>query len=80
MPRSPKSAFVGTAGHLAIGVGLGAVLALVLLLGNDPPILRLLANDSSPAAALALYVGVFVMTFGVGSTLTGLMLDETDKQ
>jgi hypothetical protein len=80
MTRRPKSEFVKIAGHLTVGMSLGAVLALVLLLSSDPPILRLILNGSSPAQALALYMGVFVMTFGLGSTLTGLVLDETEKR
>jgi hypothetical protein len=80
MPRSQSSVHVKIAGHLAIGVALGAVLALVLLLSSDPPILRLILNGSSPALALALYIGVFVMTFGLGSTLTGLLFEDTDEQ
>jgi hypothetical protein len=80
MPRSPKSESVTIAGHLAIGVALGAVLALGLLLSSDPPLLRLIRDGSSPTLALALYIGVFVMTFGLGSTLTGLVLEETNKQ
>jgi predicted MFS family arabinose efflux permease len=61
---------------LAIGVGLGAALALVLLFSSHPPILQLLLNDSSPTLAVALYVGIFAMTFGLGSTVTGLVLDD----
>jgi hypothetical protein len=71
---------VRVAGHLAIGVALGAVLALVLLLGRDPPFLRLILDGSSPELSLALYVVIFVTTFGLGSTLTGLVLEETEKQ
>jgi hypothetical protein len=80
MPNGPKSAAAAIAGHLAIGAGLGAALALALLLETDPPIFRLVFAGSSPALALVLYIGVFVITFGLGSTLTGLLLDETDEQ
>jgi predicted MFS family arabinose efflux permease len=68
------------AGHLAIGMVLGAVFALVLLFSSDPPILQLILNGSSPALALVLYIGVFAITFGLGSTLTGLVLDASDEQ
>jgi hypothetical protein len=80
MPRSPNSVSVRVAGHLAIGVALGAVLALVLLLGSEPPFLRLILDGSSPALSLVLYVVIFVITFGLGSTLTGLVLEELKKQ
>jgi predicted MFS family arabinose efflux permease len=78
MPRSPTSTS-STAGHLAIGLGLGVGLALVLLSSSHPPIFQLLLNDSSPTLALALYIGIFAIAFGLGSTATGLLLDETDE-
>jgi hypothetical protein len=74
------SAHASIAGHLALGVALGAVLALALLLRGDPPLLQLLLDSSSPSLGLALYMGVFAMTFGLGSTLTGLLLEEADEQ
>jgi hypothetical protein len=80
MPRRQMSAHARIAGHLALGVALGAVLALALLLRGDPPILQLLLDGSSPSLGLALYMGVFAMTFGLGSTLTGLLLEEADEQ
>jgi hypothetical protein len=78
MRRTP-SAPVAIAGHLAIGMAVGVVLALGLLLGSDTPIFRLIFDGSSPVVALALYFGLFAMTFGLGSTLTGLLLDATDE-
>jgi hypothetical protein len=80
MPRTPRSESLAIAGHLAIGMALGAVLALGLLVSSDRPIFRLIVEGSSPAMALSLYFGVFAMTFGVGSALTGLLLEATDEQ
>jgi hypothetical protein len=79
MPRSTASTRSSIAGHLAIGISLGAGLALVLLTGSHPPFFQMLLNDSKPTLALALYIGVFAMTFGLGSTVTGLLLDATDE-
>jgi hypothetical protein len=79
MSRSPTSTSSAIAGHLAIGMTLGAGLALVLLSSSHSPVFQLLLNDASPTLALALYIGVFAMTFGLGSTVTGLLLDETDE-
>ena len=75
MPHIPTST-TSTIGHLAIGMGLGVALALVLLFSSHPPPFQLLLNDSSPTLALALYIGLFALTFGLGSTVTGLVLDD----
>jgi hypothetical protein len=80
MPRRRSSVHVRIAGHLALGLALGAVLAFALLVRGDPPILQLLLDGSSPSLGLALYMGVFAMTFGLGSTLTGLLLEGVEEQ
>jgi hypothetical protein len=80
MPRNQKAASLSIGGHLAMGMTLGAVFALVLLFGSDPSILRMILDASSPALVLALYIGVFAMTFGLGATLTGIMLEAADEQ
>jgi hypothetical protein len=80
MSRDPRRTSVTIAGHLAVGMGLGSGLALILLMRSHPPILQLLLDGSSPILAPALYIGIFAMTFGLGSVVTGLALDETDEQ
>jgi hypothetical protein len=80
MPRNQKAVSLSIGGHLAMGMTLGAVFALVLLFGSDPSILRMILDASSPALVLALYIGVFAMTFGLGATLTGIVLEAADEQ
>jgi hypothetical protein len=65
--------------HLAIGMALGTALSLALLFSRNPPILQLILDGSSPALFLAIYIGVFAITFGLGSTLTGLLLEAADE-
>jgi len=77
MSRYQDAVSIGA--HLVIGMALGAVFALVLLLSVGRSVLDLIFADSSPALVMALFVGVFAMTFGVGATLTGIALDRSDS-
>jgi hypothetical protein len=76
MPRYQDALSLG--GHLVMGMVLGAVFALVLLLSVERSVLDLMFADSSPAL-VALFVGVFAMTFGVGAMLTGIVLDRSNQ-
>jgi hypothetical protein len=81
MPRNPKSISVAMAGHLAMGMVLGTAFALVLLLfSRDPPILHIILDALSPAVAVAFYIGLFAITFGLGATLTGLMMEAAEER
>jgi hypothetical protein len=80
MPRKEKAASLSMGGHLAMGMTLGAAFALILLFSSDSSILRMILDNSSPALVLALYFGVFAMTFGLGATLTGIVLEPADEQ
>ena len=80
MPRRSKKASIAAAGHLAIGMALGIFLALVLLFRSDASIVRMILDDSSPALGLALYFGIFAMSFGLCATLTGIVLEATNER
>ena len=80
MQPNPKKASLALGGHLAIGLLLGALFAIALPFCGDFPVFDLIAAGSSPRLVLAMYVGVFAMTFGIGATLTGLVLQATDEQ
>jgi hypothetical protein len=80
MPRRSKKASIAAAGHLAIGMALGIFFALVLLFRSDASIVRMILDDSSPALGLALYFGIFAMSFGLCATLTGIVLEATNEQ
>jgi hypothetical protein len=80
MPRGSKNASIAAAGHLGIGMALGIFFALVLLFGSDASIVRMILDDLSPALGLALYFGIFATSFGLCTTLTGMVLDATNEQ
>ena len=79
MQRETKEISMALGGHLTIGLVLGAVFALVLPLCSDLTIFALIRSGPSPRLVMAMYIGVFAMTFGIGATLTGLVLEMTEE-
>lgn len=80
MPSKPKAETPALGGHLAIGMLLGVLFSAALPLCGDRAIFGLIVSGSSPYLVLAMYVAVNAMTFGIGATLTGLVLETTDQQ
>jgi hypothetical protein len=77
--RGTREVSLALCGHLAIGLGLGLLFAVALVFIIHSPILALIEADGSPRLALVVYIGTLAMTFGIGATLTGLLLETTDQ-
>lgn len=67
------SMLVGLAGHAAMGVAMGLALALVLTLIDAFGIVPLIPHSAGAKTSMIVFVGSFVLAFGVGATLTGLV-------
>jgi hypothetical protein len=61
-------------GHFAMGVALGLACALVLAAVDDYGVRELILRSDNPRSVLWMFVGTFVLMFGIGATLTGLVL------
>lgn len=58
-------------GHAAMGVAMGLGFALVLIVMN-PGVATLIQDGGNPVTSV--FVASFVLTFGIGATLTGAIL------
>jgi hypothetical protein len=67
------------AGHLAMGAGLGTMLALALVVSNAGGLFGMIINGGAPATMLGVLVGVLAAMFGVGAALTGMIFIEMER-
>jgi len=67
------------ASHAAMGVAVG--IAFALLVTHIPPlgIATLISYSLDPAGTLQMFVGACAATFGIGATLTGLVITFADN-
>jgi hypothetical protein len=63
-----------------MGTGLGALLAVVLLLSGVHEISQMIVNSADPAGTLLVFVGTLTLSFGIGATLTGLIFTLQDRE
>jgi ABC-type multidrug transport system permease subunit len=66
----------GVAGHAAMGVALGLVFAFVVTHVRYFGVDELIGYSNAPKTTMAMFVGVAMIMFGIGATLTGLVLME----
>jgi hypothetical protein len=66
------------AGHAAMGVAVGLGFAFVVTHITASDIASLIDHSPTPAANLLTFVGTCATTFGIGATLTGLVITLTD--
>jgi hypothetical protein len=66
-------------GHLAMGAGSGAFLAVSLIAGNARNIFGMIANSSTPELTMIVFFGIFTTVFGVGAALTGTIFTLMEK-
>jgi hypothetical protein len=77
--KTAKSEVLAVIGHLSMGMALGALLAMAVLLDDRARILQMFLDGPSPAAAIAVFVGIFATVTGVGATLTGLVFQSMQE-
>ncbi len=58
--------------HCAMGMILGALMALILIVTNRN-IFQLIASSSSPSISMAMFVGFFSFVVGTGATMSGFI-------
>lgn len=66
------------ASHAAMGVALGLVFALIVTHVAALGIATLISYSANPAAILSKFIGTCAITFGIGATLTGLVITLTE--
>lgn len=78
--KSSRSLALALVGHLAMGAGLGAFLAVTLLLSDANDVFQMIVNSADPKGTILVFVGTLTMTFAIGATLTGLIFRLQDRQ
>lgn len=77
---NPVGSLLGAlARHAAVGLLLGVIVALYVVLSNVHGIYGIIINDATPALTMATFVSIFAFTISVGSTITGLMFELSEK-
>jgi hypothetical protein len=63
----------------ALGVALGLGFCLLIALVDPSHVMSLIAHDPEPGTTAIILPSFFVLTFGVGATLTGLVLATIER-
>ena len=63
----------------ALGVALGLAFCLLIVLIDPSHVTSLIAHNPEPRTTAVILLGFFVLIFGVGATLTGLVLTTIKK-
>jgi len=78
--NTPASARVlAVANHTAMGVALGLVFAIILTWTPFFGVLAFVNVSPDPKMTMAAFVGTVVLMFGLGATLTGVILMMEEK-
>ena len=78
--RTPGFLLRAVSVHLAMGMGLGTVLALTLIVSDARNIFDMIVQSSVPMLTLSVFVGMCGAIIGVGSVLTGLIFTLMDER
>ena len=66
------------ASQTVMGIAMGLALTLILTVVDQQGVVRLIDHDAGQDAVFV-FVGTIVTTFGLGATLTGLILIMTER-
>jgi hypothetical protein len=77
--RSEKSLFNALLTHFLMGVALGLSLVLLLSLIDAFHVRDLIAKSDAPVQTTVMLVTTYALMFGIGATLTGLVLTLEDE-
>ncbi|HVR59613.1 MAG TPA: hypothetical protein VMT72_22605 [Pseudolabrys sp.] len=77
--RSEKSLFNALLTHFLMGVALGLSLVLLLSLIDAFHVRDLIAKSGAPVQTTVMLVTTYALMFGIGATLTGLVLTLEDE-
>jgi hypothetical protein len=67
------------ASNTVMGAAMGLVFVLILSLLDQSGVVSLIDHSSDPGTTGLVFVGAIVLTFGMGATLTGLILMTSDE-
>ena len=67
------------ASNTVMGIAMGLLFVLVLNILDQSGVVRLIDHSSDQGTTVLVFVGIIVMTFGIGTTLTGLILIMMDE-
>jgi hypothetical protein len=67
------------ASNAVMGVAMGLLFVLVLNILDQSGVVRLIDHSSDQGTTVLVFVGIIVMTFGIGATLTGIILIMMDE-
>lgn len=76
--RPKKSLFNALLTHFLMGVALGLSLVLLLTLIDAFHVRDFIAGSDAPAQTMMLLVTTYALMFGIGATLTGLVMTLED--
>ena len=78
-PIPTPSVVMKLAGNTVMGVAMGLLFVLVLNILDQSGVVRLIDHSSDQGTTVLVFVGIIIMTFGIGATLTGLILIMMDE-
>ena len=78
-PIPTPSVVMKLASNTVMGVAMGLLFVLVLNILDQSGVVRLIDHSSDQGTTVLVFVGIIVMTFGIGTTLTGLILIMMDE-
>ena len=67
------------ASNTVMGIAMGLLFVLVLNILDQSGVVRLIDHSLDQGTTVLVFVGIIVMTFGIGTTLTGLILIMMDE-
>jgi hypothetical protein len=76
--KQASSVAMKLAGNTAMGVAMGLLFVLTLNVIDQSGVARLLDHSDNQGTSVLVFVGTIVTTFGIGATLTGLVLIMTE--
>jgi hypothetical protein len=77
--RAKKQSLVSALiGHFTMGVALGLGFVLLISLIDRFGVRDLVAHSDAPFGTMSVIVGSFALMFGIGATLTGLLMTMED--
>lgn len=78
-PIPTPSVVMKLASNTVMGIAMGLLFVLVLNILDQSGVVRLIDHSSDQGTTVLVFVGIIVMTFGIGTTLTGLILIMMDE-
>ena len=78
-PIPTPSVVMKLASNTVMGIAMGLLFVLVLNILDQSGVVRLIDHSSDQGTTVLVFIGIIVMTFGIGTTLTGLILIMMDE-